>query len=377
MTNMNRRNALQWAGLLSGSAIIKNLKYLDAWDHKIDAWHASDSDSDKKVRLCYNENPYGPSENMRNAMIKAFDQAYMYPTGTINELKDLLATELGVTTDHIVITAGSREGLKAAGITYAGYGKEVIACSPTYKALMDYAARFGGYVNSVPLNDDLAYDLPEIEKRISNHTGLVFLCNPNNPTGTLLDGNEVRAFCERVSGETMVFADEVYYDYIAEPGYPSMIELVKEGLNVIVARTFSKIYGLAGARVGYLVARPEIAQRLNQNLQASSNNIACSAAIAAIKEKSFFDFSLQKNNEAREYVYTLCDELSLKYKRSHTNFVFFHTGIDIDELIPKMAAEGVLIGRPFPPLTDWCRISTGKMEEMEAFGAALKRVINA
>ena len=370
---MNRRNALQWAGLLSGSAIIKNLSYLDTWENKLNTW--STSETDNNVRLCFNENPYGPSEAMRNAMIEAFDEAYMYPGGSIEELAALIAEEHGVPVDHIVVTAGSREGLKAAGITYAGYGKEVIACSPTYRALMDYAARFGGYVNSVPLDENLGYDLPEIEKRISNHTGLVFLCNPNNPTGTLLDGNAVKAFCRRVAQETMVFADEVYYDYISEPGYPSMIELVKEGLNVIVARTFSKIYGLAGARVGYLVARPEIAKRLNLNLQASSNNIACRAAIAAIKEKSFFDFSLQKNNEAREYVYNLCDQLSLKYKKSHANFVFFHTGIDIDNLIPKMAAEGVLVGRPFPPLTDWCRISTGKMEEMEAFGAALKKVL--
>jgi histidinol-phosphate aminotransferase len=368
---MDRRNMLKWTGVLSGATLLQSWKYLDSWDRKIDGYAANG----EPARLCYNENPYGPSQKMRDAMTKGFDQGFIYPFKQISELQALIAKKEGVSTDHIVVTAGSREGLNAAGLTYASNGKEVICCAPTYKSLMTYAARFGGYVNSVPLDQNHRYDLTEIEKRISSHTGLVFICNPNNPTGTLLPANDMKSFCKEASKRTIVFADEVYHNYISESGYPSMVSLVKEGHNVIVARTFSKIYGLAGIRVGYLIARPEIASRLRDNLQAGTNILAVHAAKAALEEESFLQNSLKRNEEARQFVYKTCDEIGLEYIPSHTNFVFFRTGQNIEGLIPKMRDHNVLIGRPFPPLTDWCRISTGKMEDMYRFGEALKKVM--
>lgn len=371
--SINRRNMLKWSGVLSGATLLQSWKYIEGWENKIRKYDLASNG--KAARLCYNENPFGPSQKMRMAMTKGFDEGFIYPFGRIRELQELIAQKHGVTADHIVISAGSREGLNAAGLTYASNGKEVISCTPTYGSLLTYAVKFGGYLNAVPLDKNLGFDLNAIEKRISSHTGLVFICNPNNPSGTLLAANDMKNFCEEASKRTMVFADEVYHDYITEPNYPTMISLVKEGKNVIVARTFSKIYGLAGIRVGYLIARPEIANRLRNNLQASTNILAVHAAKAALEEEKFFQDSLARNNEAKQYVYDLCDELGMKYIPSHTNFVFFHTGKNIEELIPKMKEQGVLIGRPFPPLTDWCRISTGKMEDMERFGSALKKVI--
>ena len=370
-TNIDRRNMLKWTGILSGATLMQSWKYLDSWDQKIDAMAMNGS----PARLCYNENPFGPSKAMRAAMTKGFDEGFIYPFQRISELQAKIAEREGVTADHIVVTAGSREGLNAAGLTYASNGKEVIACAPTYKALLTYAGRFGGYVNSVPLDENLRYDLTEIEKRISSHTGLVFVCNPNNPTGTLLPADDMASFCKEASKRTIVFADEVYHNYIDEPNYPSMVSLVKEGHNVIVARTFSKIYGLAGIRVGYLIARPEIAGRLRNNLQAGTNILAVYAAKEALDEQAFLESSLKRNAEARQYVYDLCDEMGLEYKKSHTNFVFFRTGRHIEKMIPKMREHNVIIGRPFPPLTEWCRISTGKMEDMGRFGEALKKVM--
>ncbi|NNF35223.1 MAG: aminotransferase class I/II-fold pyridoxal phosphate-dependent enzyme [Saprospiraceae bacterium] len=370
-TQMDRRNMLKWTGILSGATLLQSWKYLDTWDRKIDDMAMNGS----PARLCYNENPFGPSKAMREAMIKGFDEGYIYPFQRISELQAMIAEKEGVSADHIVVTAGSREGLNAAGLTYASNGKEVIACAPTYKSLLTYAAKFGGYINSVPLDENLTYDLTEIEKRISSHTGLVFVCNPNNPTGTLLPADDMKSFCREASKRTIVFADEVYHNYIDEANYPSMVSLVKEGRNVIVARTFSKIYGLAGIRVGYLIARPEIAGRLRNNLQAGTNILAVYAAKEALKEEAFLKMSLEKNAEARNFVYKMCDEMGLEYKKSHTNFVFFRTGKNIEKLIPQMREHNVLIGRPFPPLTDWCRISTGKMEDMYRFGEAMKKVM--
>jgi histidinol-phosphate aminotransferase len=154
-----------------------------------------------------------------------------------------------------------------------------------------------------------------------------------------------------------------------------MVELVKEGRNVIVSKTFSKVYGMAGLRVGYLIARPDIASRLRSGVMANTNILAIEAAKTAIQDDEFYKFSIAKNKEAKDYIYTTLDDLNLEYIRSHSNFVFFKSGRHIDELIQAMKNENILIGRPFPPMYDWARISTGTMSEMELFGKALKKVM--
>jgi len=243
--------------------------------------------------------------------------------------------------------------------------------------LISYAEQFGAFINKVPLTKDMGHDLEEMERRVTNNTSLVFVCNPNNPTGTLIPKKELWDFCNTVSDRTIVFSDEAYYDYITEPNYPSMVELVKQGKNVIVSRTFSKVYALAGLRVGYLIARPDIAERVRKNVMAKSNMMAVTAAIASLNDNTFYDKCLAKNIEGKQHIYKTLDELNLRYIPSHTNFVFFHTGREITELIPKMRAQKVAIGRPFPPLNDWCRISTGKMDDVRKFGEALKLVMKS
>ena len=215
------------------------------------------------------------------------------------------------------------------------------------------------------------YDLQEIEKRVSAKTKLVFLCNPNNPTGKLLPAKDVMDFCNTVSQKTMVFSDEAYYDYIEDPNYPSMVELVKQGKNVIVSRTLSKVYGLAGIRIGYLVARPDIAQKLNERVVANTNIMAIEAGKAALQDQDFYNFSLQKNKEARKMIESTLDQLGLDYLPSQANFVFFHAKQDVKKLAENMLAKEVIIGRPFPPFDDWCRISTGTLEEVAFFNKVL------
>lgn len=326
------------------------------------------------VRLGSNENPYGPSESMRKAMTAAFDNGCRYPWGYNASLVKMIAEKGGVPEDYIVLVAGSTEGLKVAGITF-GKGGEIISCSPTFLSMMEYAELWGTEINWVPLNKDLDFDLEEIEKRVSHETRLVFLCNPNNPTGKLLPAQKVMDFCETVSKRAVVFSDEAYYDYITEPNYPSMVELVKKGHDVVVSRTLSKVYGLAGIRMGYLIAKPELATKLKDRVVANTNIMAIEAGKAALQDKEFYKFSLQKNAEAKSLLCKTLDELKLPYLESHANFVFFQSGKDVSELGKTMAQKGFIIGRPFPPLNDWCRISTGTIEEVQLYNQAIKEVL--
>ncbi|MFP2997455.1 histidinol-phosphate transaminase [Spongiivirga sp. MCCC 1A20706] len=328
----------------------------------------------KPARLSSNENPYGPSKRVRDAVTATFNDGCRYPYPHLFELADIIAEKEGVTKDHIVITGGSTEGLRVTGLTFANGGGEIIAGQPTFLAMMTYAKEWGASINWVPVNKKKEYDIDEIEKRISAKTKLVFLCNPNNPTSTIIEKNKLKDFCNTVSNKTILFSDEAYYDFIDEPDYPSMVELVKEDKNVIVSRTFSKVYGLAGFRIGYLIARPELAKKLKKNIMANTNILAIAAAKEALLDKEFYQFSLKKNREAKEMIYKTLDHLELPYVKSHTNFVFFNSGKDIRKLHKQILDQGVAVGRPFPPFFNWCRISTGLVEDVTKFNQALVNI---
>ena len=329
------------------------------------------------VRLSSNENPYGPSKRVQDRIKNSFVYACRYPYAYSDDLAVQLAKKHGVPPESIIVTGGSTEGLKVAGITFAANGGEIISGQPTFLAMMNYAKQWGATVNWVPVGEDKGYDLDAIEKQISAKTKMVFLCNPNNPTGTLVPAQKLVDFCDVASKKTIVFSDEAYYDFIETPNYPSMVEAVKRGDNVIVSKTFSKVYGMAGLRVGYLIAKPEIANKIRQNLVAMSNVLAVEAAKEALQDEAFYKFSLAKNKEAKERIYKLLDHLKLDYVKSHTNFIFFHSKRDIRELGPQMLEKGVRIGRPFPPFYDWCRISTGTLEEVDLFIKAMLEIYEA
>lgn len=369
MSHINRRN---WLGLIGAGGLATALDPIIPSSTEIIKKGKSTYDY---AKLNSNENPLGPSPKVREAMIEAFDYGCRYPTQMINGLAEEIAEKHGVTRDHIVITGGSREALKSAGLAYGMNGGEIITCDPVYKSLIVYAEENGAYINRVPLNSDLSQDLEGMKNRISNKTSLVFFCNPHNPTGSLVPRAEAQQFCTDVSEQTMLFADEVYFDYINEQDYPSMISMVKEDKNVMVARTFSKIYGLAGLRVGYLVARPDIAERVRKKVMSSTSILAVAAAKASLSDQSFYDKSIALNQKGLSLIYNTLDDLGLKYIPSHTNFVFFHTGRPIQKLIPLMRSKGVAIGRPFAPLLDWCRISTGYEEDVKQFCNVLREVM--
>ena len=327
------------------------------------------------VKLSSNENHYGPSERVLNAIKNSFNDACRYPYEFIQELQKTLAKKHDVPIESIVITGGSNEALRITGLAISNKGGNIVAGQPTYLALMNYAEAWGAEIKWVPVDSDKGYDLKKIRGSIDKETNMVFIANPNNPTGTLLNANSLADFCEDISRQTLVFCDEAYYDYINEKDYPSMDYLVRKGENVIISRTFSKVFGMAGLRIGYLVLKPKLADDLfgkyspygRPNIMAQTNVLAVAAASEALKDTDFYKFSLKKANEEKDKIYKLLDYLDLKYVKSSTNFVFFESKKHIDKLSAEMLEKGVRVGRPFPPFYDWCRISTGTSEEVDRF----------
>lgn len=369
MKTIDRRKWLRTVGLSGGFAMLGGLEALALETPEILDLR------NKTVRLSANENPYGPSKRVREAITNTFDQACRYPFSELRSLVQMIAEKEGVTKDHVVVTGGSGEGLCAAGLVFGKNGGEIIAADPTFQQILRYGENSGAYIHRVPVDATMNHDLEAMEKRITAKTSLVYICNPNNPTGTIIEKNKLKDFCSSVSERAVVFSDEAYYDFITEPDYPSMVELVKNGQNVIVSKTFSKVYGMAGLRIGYLITRPDIAMRLKSSVMARTNILAIAAAKEALKDDEFYKFSILKAAEGKKLIYTTLDDLGLEYIKSHTNFVFFKSGKPITELIEAMKKEKVLIGRPFPPFYQWARISTGKIEEVEVFGKALKKVM--
>lgn len=369
MKTVDRRNWLKTVGLSSGFALMGGLEALAIEPQK------TSNSVEGPVKLSSNENPYGPSKRVRTAITANFDEACRYPFAVLGDLVQMIAEKEGVTKDHIVVTGGSGEGLCTAGLVYGAAGGEIIAADPTFQQILRYGEAQGAYVHRVPVGADMNHDLEAMAKRITTKTRLIYICNPNNPTGTIIEKNKLKDFCSSVSERAIVFSDEAYYDFITEPDYPSMVELVKKGNNVIVSKTFSKVYGMAGLRIGYLVTRPDIATRLKSSVMARTNILAIAAAKEALKDDEFYKFSILKAAEGKKLIYTTLDDLGLEYVKSHTNFVFFKSGRHIDGLITEMLKENIQIGRPFPPFYDWARISTGKIEEVELFGKALKKVL--
>jgi len=376
MAALNRRNWLKYTGVTAGGLLYSSGITASTLDHvkPYEEWMDFPAVEPGVIKLNSNENPYGPSEKVRTALLERFDDLCRYPGIYSNNLTEKIALREGVPSSHVLLTVGSTEGLKISAIAYLHNGGELIAADPTFEAMINYAEALGAYVHKVPVRRDLQIDLNAMSLRCNNATRMVFLCNPNNPTGTLLNSGEVETFCASLSSKTIVFSDEAYYDYIGEADYPSMTSLVKKGLNVIVSKTFSKIYGLAGIRIGYLIARPDIISRIKRYRVDSPNILALRAAEVALEEASFYQFALQKNNEAKRILENACKESGLEYTNSHANFIFFNSGMEVREFSEKMLLFKIAVGRTFTPLNQWCRISTGKLEHMEEVHKAIRNI---
>ncbi|MBT4149799.1 MAG: aminotransferase class I/II-fold pyridoxal phosphate-dependent enzyme [Candidatus Marinimicrobia bacterium] len=328
------------------------------------------------IRMMFNENPYGPSQVARKAMRKAFSESNLYSMRYAKaEFKILMAKLNGVTPDYIAVGFGSGEILKKAALMNGIDKGELISPALTFETINRFAKTMKSNVKRIPMDNKIGIDLDRTAESVGSRTKLIYLCNPNNPTGSIMGTDQLESFCKTMSKKSIVFVDEAYHEYVTDPNYRSMIDLVKKGHNVIVSRTASKVHGLAGLRVGFAITTPEIAKRLESYLTDSLNVIGLRAAIASYQDERFQAHSIEQNNRAKKIVTNHLDNKGIEYLDSQTNFIFIKTGMNIAKFQPAMEKNGVIVGRPFPPYNKWCRLSMAKPEEMENFNTGMDRVL--
>ena len=328
------------------------------------------------IRMMFNENPYGPSQVARKAMRKAFSESNLYSMRYAKaEFKILMAKLNGVTPDHIAVGFGSGEILKKAALMNGIDKGELISPALTFETINRFAKTMKSNVKRIPMDNKIGIDLDRTAESVGSRTKLIYLCNPNNPTGSIMGTDQLESFCKTMSKKSIVFVDEAYHEYVTDPNYRSMINLVKKGHNVMVSRTASKVHGLAGLRVGFAITTPEIAKRLESYLTDSLNVIGLRAAIASYQDERFQAHSIEQNNRAKKIVTNHLDNKGIEYLDSQTNFIFIKTGMNIAEFQPAMEKNGVIVGRPFPPYNKWCRLSMAKPEEMGNFNTGMDRVL--
>jgi histidinol-phosphate aminotransferase len=331
-----------------------------------------DINSSTLIRLGSNENPHGPSTLAKQAMIEAVGISNRYQWDMNALLKTEIAKMTGHTKDHVALGAGSSELLGVVSL-WAAYKKgNVVASEPTFKLWMPAARRMGLPTKLVPLTSTKHNDLNGLMNAMDQDTKMVYLCNPNNPTGTVSPTSDLENFIKKVASTTIVLLDEAYTDYYDTPSMSKMIDAYP---NLVIAKTFSKTFGMAGARVGYVLAHPNTIKDLNE-FQAWANAgpsaVSMQGALAAIKDEEFIAYCKQENIKAKDILYQGFDALGIKHIKSFTSFVYFDTATYKKDIPALLLANQITGARSFEQNSSWLRISIGTVAEMEKVVAVLK-----
>jgi histidinol-phosphate aminotransferase len=331
----------------------------------------------KLVKLGSNENPYGPSPKARQAIIDVLDQGNRYTFNEMPAMKKILAQKENVSPDHILLGAGSGELLCLAGLGVGLEGGGVTSAFPVFRSLMDYATKMNARWDQVDLDATLTHDLEGLAAAVKSDTRILFLVNPNNPTGTVVDASKLKNFCVEMAKKTWVYSDEAYLEFLEPAQQHSMVELVKDGHNVIVSRTFSKIYGLAGLRIGYIIAKPEIIQKIGKYQTGSIiSQPALAAAKASLGDEEFMAKTRKLNAEARQHLCTYLDSKKWFYGKSQANVVFFPAPKPGRQILEETEKRGYQIRIWDYQGKEWCRVSIGTLEEMKGFTKAFDEVVS-
>jgi histidinol-phosphate aminotransferase len=338
------------------------------------------------ICLSSNENPLGPGPAVLEAIKAAFGPAGATPgrySGSSRDLIDALASRLGVKPENIVLGCGSTQILRSCTHLFTAKDKPLVGTIPTYEECAGYAEMMGHPVRPVALDANLKIDLDTFAAA-ANGAGLVFYCNPNNPTATYVGARATREFLARVNREspdTTVLVDEAYYDYVTDPDHDTHIPIAVENPRVVVARTFSKAYGMAGLRIGYAVGHPDTIKKMADwdagSGTSSLNVLAMRAAIAATqRDASFVTAERARNQEVRDFTMKWFADRGMKPADSQANFMFVDIGRAVKEFREACAKQGVKVARDFPPFEKThCRISFGTMDEMKKAVAVFDKIL--
>lgn len=328
------------------------------------------------IKLASNENPYGASPQVLEAIQREFTQIAVYPDGGSMSIRSALSKHLGVEQDQIIFGNGSDEIINMICRAYLENGDRSVMAFPTFPQYRHNSTIEGAEVVEVPLIDG-KHDLNGMLQQVNDQTKIVWICNPNNPTGTIVTKDEFIPFLEQIPKHVLVVLDEAYSEYIDDPCYPNTLDLLGQHDNLIVLRTFSKIYGLAALRIGYGVGNAEVIRLVNQVREPfNSNRMAQAAALAALQDQHFVQFCRDKNREGLDYFQSHFDQWGLAYFPAYGNFITFDVGRPAVEVFQGLLEKGFITRTdPSWKLPNYLRVTVGTEEQNYKLIRALSEVL--
>ena len=328
---------------------------------------------DKVIKLASNENPLGYSKKVKEVLSNSLDNLALYPDGNATGLKEALSEKFNVSTNKILIPSGSDEMIDLISKAYIAPEDEVIMADITFPRYIATTEMMGGSPVIVPLKD-FTFDLDRILDKITDKTKLIWICNPNNPTGTMVTEDELIQFFDKVPENVLIAYDEAYREFVTRDDYPmNSIKFVEKYPNILLMRTFSKAYGLAGIRVAYAIGDKNVIENINKvRGPFNVNTLGQVAAIAALKDEDFIEEIYNVNLEGKNYLYDEFKKLGFDFPESETNHIYVNVERDAGEIFVELQKRGVII-RPMGGT--WIRVSIGTMEENRIFIEKLKEVL--
>ncbi|MDD3192874.1 MAG: histidinol-phosphate transaminase [Oscillospiraceae bacterium] len=332
----------------------------------------SSATSDPIIRMCWNENQLGISPKAVAAMKEALEKSNLYPDFYAVALKDRIGEVYGLTRDNVFTAGGSSAVIDAIGAVYLDEGDEVLYCTPTFGAYRDMAVVNGAVPVEIPLTAEMRFDLDGLYAAITDQTKIIVICNPNNPTGMAVGAAELEDFVKKVPAHILIMIDEAYIEYADDPAVRSAVPLISEGYSVIVLKTFSKIHGMAGIRVGYGLAKEAIIDDLMRSPGAfNTSTVAIAGATASLGDRDFLSRSYQMVKEGRHYLIKEMEKLGCQVYHSQTSFLYFDAHMDPQKLKVECAKRGILIGA-----FELSRVSIGDSKQNAAFICALADILD-
>ncbi|WP_109438534.1 histidinol-phosphate transaminase [Aquimarina sp. AU119] len=370
---MDTTNRRQWLKKSLATSAALSLFPLNAFSEINRDHYETDYNSEKNDvrRLLYNENHLGPSKNVEHIIKQVIFRSNRYATFyeyDAKTLKQLIAKQEGLKPENVLLGHGSFEPLLWAATHFGSKGEQIIVPSPTFDVVGLFAKKIGAKVTPVEVDSNFRMNLTEMEARITSETSLLTLCNPNNPTGTVVKTEKLKSFCRLVSDKTTVLIDEAYIHYMNSWRSKSMAPLIAEGKNVLVTRTFSKIYGLAGLRIGFMLGPDSLIAEMEKKFTLGfpgnmPNSLSVASAITSLKDDVFVETSRNNNIEIRNTFYKELDKFGLKYIRSEANFIYFDVK-NFKAYKELMWKNKVLLAGGWPTKPNWARVTMGSENDI-------------
>lgn len=364
---LSRRGFLRSASIAAAASAVLELPALAA-PLQVEAAHRGDIPPGA-IKLSNNENAYGPSPRTLAAMQTAIVEGNRYPDRYNHQLVESIAAFHKVKSERVLLGCGSMDILRAATGAFLGPGKALIMPQPTFEAIAEYSGPLGATTVKVPLDSRYAHGLDAMLASAAKQPSLIYVCNPNNPTATITPRADLETFLGKLPANAVVLMDEAYHHFaIGTPGYESFLDRQVDDQRLIVCRTFSKVYGLAGMRIGYAVGSGETLKRLNAFRSIECQNTAgVRAAIAGLEDQDYVQMAIRRNAGDRKEFFSQAQARGLKPIDSRANFVMMPAGRPAQAVIDFFQKRNIIIGRKFPPMDSYVRISLGKPDEMRQF----------